>query len=185
METTSNGLPIQTAMALKQALTILVLAVVLGLGINLFSPNAVDYIGKYRDISSGDGPVVPPTAMEGDPPFIDINVAQMEHAAGDAIFVDARDEYEFACGTIPGSINIPFEYMPEENLVGYLDSALGYVDKDTPIIIFCSGEECDLSLHLARNLQGFGYTQTAIFFGGSREWGKFGFELEVREKCAD
>ncbi|MCB2201448.1 rhodanese-like domain-containing protein [bacterium] len=170
-------------MVLKQALSILILAIILGLGVNLISPNSVAYIGNFRDISSGDGPIVPPTAMEGDPAFIDINVAQMEHATGGTIFVDARDELEYECGTIPGSINIPFEYMPEDNLVGYLDSALGFCPKDSPIIVFCSGEECDLSLHLARNLQEFGYTRLAIFFGGSREWEKFGFDLEVLPGC--
>ena len=170
-------------MAVKQALTILVLAIILGLGINLVSPNAVDYIGKYREISSGDGPIVPPEASEGDPPFIDINVAQMEHAAGQTMFVDARDPEEFVCGTIPGSINIPFEYMPSENLAGYIDSCLGHVDKDTPIIVFCGGEECDLSLHLARNMQEMGYTSLAIFFGGAREWQNVGFEMEVRPGC--
>ncbi|MBD3403019.1 hypothetical protein GF420_08990 [candidate division GN15 bacterium] len=170
-------------MMIKQALLLLALAVILGLGVNLVSPNAVDYIGKYRDISSGDGPIVPPTAMEGDPAFIDVNVAQMEHAAGQAIFVDAREEYEFHCGTIPGSVNLPFEYLPDENFAGYIDSALGYPDKDTPIIVFCSGEECDLSLHLARNLQDLGYTNPAIFFGGAREWQNMGFEMEVSPEC--
>ncbi len=170
-------------MGLRQATSIFILAAILGLGINLVSPNAVDFIGKYRDISSGDGPIIPPSAMEGDPPFIDLNVAQMEHAAGDVVFVDAREPFEFECGTIPGSINIPFDYLPAENLPAYLDSALGFVDKDTPIIIFCSGEECDLSLHLARNLQEFGYTRASIFFGGSREWATFGFDLEVHPEC--
>jgi 3-mercaptopyruvate sulfurtransferase SseA len=62
------------------------------------------------------------------------------------------------------------------------DSTLG-VGPDYPIIVFCSGEECDLSLHLARNMQAVGYTNVAIFFGGAREWEKFGFEVERRRQC--
>ena len=168
----------------KQALLLLILSAILGLGVNLISPNAVSYISDFRDLSGTDGPVVPPTAAAGDPPFIDANNAYMQFTVGDVVFVDARDPAEFYCGTIPGSVNIPFEWMPEENLEAYIDSALGYVSKDHAIITYCSGEECDLSLHLARNLQDFGYTNVEIFFGGSRDWEVLGLKLERSPECA-
>lgn len=170
-------------MILKQAALLLVLAAVVGLGINQVHPNKIPYVGAYRDLSSGEGPIVPPTAQEGDPPFIAIDVAQMEFAGGQATFIDARDPEEFNCGTIPGSINIPFEYLPEDNLAAYIDSALGGVDRDRLLITFCSGEECDLSLHLGRNLQDLGYTNVSIFFGGAREWENFDLELQRRPEC--
>lgn len=170
-------------MVIKQALIIIVAAIVLGLGINLISPNSIAYVGSYRSLSSGDGPIIPPDAAEGDPPFIAIDVAEMEFSNSDILFVDARDPEEFNCGTIPGSVNLPFDYLPEENLEQYIDSTLGQIDKDHGIIVFCSGEECDLSLHLGRNLQEFGYTKVAIFFGGAREWENIGLEMERREDC--
>lgn len=170
---------------LKQIIVITLLSVVLGLGVNLFSPNKIPYIGHYRELSNGDGPIIPPSAEEGDPPFIAIDVAQMEFEIGKAVFVDARDHEEFVCGTIPGAINIPFEYLPEDNVEQYLDSCLNHISKDSPIIVFCSGEECDLSLHLARNLQYYGYSNLSIFFGGAREWEKFGLKMERREKCEE
>ncbi len=140
-------------------------------------------VGEYRELSTSNGPIIPPEADKGDPPFIGVEVALMEHSAGGTLFVDSRDSSEFDCGTIPGSILIPFDYLPEENLELYLDSALGYVSRDMPIIIYCSGEECDLSLHLGRNLQDFGYTKVSIFFGGSREWEKMGLDMERRVEC--
>jgi len=170
-------------MTLRQAIILLVLAAVLGLGVNIFSPNKIPLVGKYRTLSSGEGPIVPPSAAAGDPPFIDINQAQMEYDLGAAKFVDARDPEEFECGTIPGSVNIPFEYLPEDNLALYIDSALGGVSKDKELIVFCSGEECDLSLYLSRNLRSFGYTNVLIFFGGAREWEKFGLQVERRRPC--
>lgn len=170
-------------MALKQFLILLVLATVLGLAVNVVSPNSIPLIGKYRSLSSGSGPIVPPTAEQGDPPFIDINQAQIEYEIGSAQFVDAREPEEFMCGTIPGSINIPFELMPEGDLAPYLDSALAGAPRDRALVVFCSGEECDLSLHLGRNLYTYGYTNVLIFFGGSREWEKFGFEIERRTEC--
>ena len=172
-------------MAIKQSIILLVLAVILGLGVNLFSPNRIDFIGEYRDLSGGDGPIVPPEAEPGDPPFIDVNVAQLEHASGKTVFIDAREPEEFRCGTIPGSINIPFDYLPPGDLEPYFDSCLAGIPSSYSIIVFCSGEECDLSLHLARNLQDVGYTRASVFFGGSREWERMGLEMERREQCED
>lgn len=169
---------------LRQATILIIIAVAIALVGNLVSPNRIDFIGKYRDLSNGDGPIVPPTAEPGDPPFIDINVAQFEHASGDAIFVDARDEEEFLCGTIPGSIHMPFEYLPDD-LQEYFNLKLAGYDGKSAIIVFCSGEECDLSLHLARNLQDFGYSNIAVFFGGAREWEKFDLGLERRSECGE
>ncbi|HEX2897730.1 MAG TPA: rhodanese-like domain-containing protein [candidate division Zixibacteria bacterium] len=170
---------------IRQAIVLLFFSIVLGLGVNVFHPHKIPFIGEYRELSSGEGPIIPPSASEGDPPFIAIDVAQMEHQMGGTMFVDARDSLEFNCGTIPGSINIPFDYLPAENLAAYIDSSLGRVPKDKPMIVFCSGEECDLSLHLARNFKGFGYTQVSIFFGGAREWEKFELEMERRAKCGE
>lgn len=170
---------------IRQALILLILAAVVSLAVNLISPNKIAYVGQYRELSSGNGPVVPPTAEPGDPPFIDINVAQMEWTLGDAIFVDARDSAEYLCGTIPGAVSMPFEYLPEDGLEEYIDTTLGGVSKDQRIITFCSGEECDLSLHLARNLQDLGYTNVSIFFGGAREWEDAGYEIQRSPECGN
>ncbi len=169
----------------KQIFIILFISILLGSITNFVSPNKIPFIGEYRELSSGDGPVIPPSASEGDPPFIAIDVAEMEFSLKNTVFIDARDYEEFICATIPGSINIPFEYLPEENVAEFVDSSLSYMSKETPIIIFCSGEECDLSLHMARNMQDFGYTNLSIFFGGSREWENFELEMERGEGCVE
>jgi rhodanese-related sulfurtransferase len=181
----AGSLHLEATMALKQFLLLGILSAVLGLGVNLFSPNKIPYVGEYRELSRGDGPIIPPTAEPGDPPFMAISEAHLEHQQGTAIFVDARSEEEFLCGTIPGSVLIPFEYMPDGDLSVYFDSALAGAPKDQRIITYCSGEECDLSLHLARNLLDFGYTDVYIFFGGSREWENAGLEIERRQDCGD
>lgn len=169
----------------KQFLILLVAAMVLAIAVNFVSPNAIPVVGDYRDLTSSGDPVVPPSAEPGDPPFIDLQQAQLDHQLGTALFVDARGMEEFECGTIPGSINIPFEEMPDGDLTGYLDSALSEASFDRPIIVFCSGEECDLSLHLGRFLYSSGYTRVAIFFGGAREWEQAGLEVERRMACGE
>jgi rhodanese-related sulfurtransferase len=170
-------------MIIRQTLTILALATILGLGLNLFTPNRIAYIGQYRTLSNSNDPIVPPNAAPGDPPFIAVDVAELEFNSGSAVFVDTREPEDFECGTILGSINIPFDNLPDEDLEKYLDSALGGMAKDHSIITYCSGEECDLSLHLARNLQALGYTRVSIFFGGSREWEKLGLPIERKHAC--
>ncbi len=169
----------------RQIIWLLVFAAIFGIVRNKLFSGGVELIGNWRDLSSGDGPIVPPSAEEGDPPFIAIDVAQMEHSLGKTIFIDARDPEEFVCATIPGSLNMPFEYLPEGDLKPYLDSVLGGAEKDLPLIVFCSGEECDLSLHLARNLQDEGYTGVMIFFGGATEWEKFELEIERSAECEE
>lgn len=171
-------------MIIRQAAIILALAAILGLGLNLVAPNRIAYIGPYGTLSAGsDHPIVPPNAAPGDPPFIGIDVAELEFSSDNAVFVDTREPEVFECGTIPGSINIPFDYLPDGDMEKYLDSALGGIARDHVIITYCSGEECDLSLHLARNLQALGYSRVSIFFGGSREWERFGLEIERRRAC--
>lgn len=168
---------------IRQAILILVISVVAGGVANTFSPNKIPYVGQYRQLSGGEGIVKPPEAQAGDPPFIDLTIAQLEFGAHSSMFADARVRDEFDCGTIPGAINIPFEDLPEEHVDKYLDSALNHAGKDTPIISFCSGEECDASLHLGRNLALNGYTHVSIFFGGAREWEKAGLDMERRKQC--
>jgi 3-mercaptopyruvate sulfurtransferase SseA len=175
---------IDALMVLKQFLALLLLAVIIGMTINAVSPNGIPLIGKYRTMSSGDGPIVPPSAQPGDPPFINISQAQMEFEVGGSVFIDARNPEEYVCGTIPGSINIPFESLPDGDLGKYFDSVLSGSAHDKTLVVFCSGEECDLSLHLGRNLYAYGYRNVFIFFGGSREWEKFGLEIERRAECA-
>jgi rhodanese-related sulfurtransferase len=169
----------------RQAVILLVISAVVGLGVNAFSPNKIPYIGQYRALTSGSSPIVPPEAAAGDPAFVDINIAQLEFGTHSSIFVDARELEDFECGTIPGSINIPFEHLPDDSVPQFLDSALNHIGKDTPIIVFCSGEECDLSLHLGRNLANYQYTRISIFFGGAREWEKAGLEMERRKQCGN
>jgi rhodanese-related sulfurtransferase len=170
---------------IRQAILILVISAVFGAAVNVVSPNKIPLVGKYRQLANGEGVVRPPDSQAGDPPFIDLTIAQLEFGAHSSIFVDARLRDEFDCGTIPGATNIPFEDLPEEHIDTYLDSALNHAGKDTPLIAFCSGEECDASLYLGRNLALNGYTRISIFFGGAREWEKAGLEMERRKQCGN
>lgn len=172
-------------MILRQIVFIVALSSILGIATNLISPNRISFFGKYRSLSGGDGPIVPPSAEAGDPAFIAVDVAEMEFSNYDVTFIDARTPEEFECGTIAGSVNVPFDNLPEEDLRSYIDSVLGGTARNHHLIIFCSGEECEVSLHLARNMQALGYTNLSIFYGGYREWENFGLPIERRVRCGE
>jgi rhodanese-related sulfurtransferase len=172
-------------MTMRQLVYLAALSVILGMVANTVSPNKIPMVGTYRQLSGSDSIVVPPAAQPGDPPYISLEVALLDFGSGKAIFVDAREQEEWMCGTIPGAISVPFEYLPEGDLSLYFDSVFEGAAKNTPIVTFCSGEECDLSLHLGRNLQALGYTGAKIFFGGAREWEKRGLEVQRRAKCEE
>ena len=79
-------------------------------------------------------------------------------------FIDARDEAEYLTGYITGSINIPYYDFDNHK------QKLNEVPKAEPLVIYCAGTDCDLSILLANQLSKLGYKQIYIFFGGWLEW---------------
>lgn len=102
--------------------------------------------------------------MEFPPEFISYEEAFTFYTAKEALFVDARHEYDFSLGHIKGSVNLPLKEY-EEKL-----SVLNGIAKDRIIVTYCDGEECNSSIELAKKLAGAGFTKVKIFFGGWREW---------------
>jgi rhodanese-related sulfurtransferase len=82
----------------------------------------------------------------------------------DVIFIDARDEADFLVGHITNSINIPFEDFDNHK------QKLELLSKEKPMVIYCAGTDCDLSILLGNLLFEQGYKQVYIFFGGWNEW---------------
>ena len=79
-------------------------------------------------------------------------------------FIDARDESDFLAGHITNSINIPFDDFDNHQ------QKLEQLSKEKPLVIYCAGTDCDLSILLGNLLFGKGYKQVYIFFGGWLEW---------------
>lgn len=80
------------------------------------------------------------------------------------VFIDARESEEYAEDHILNAISIPF-YEYDENAFK-LDS----IKKDKPVVVYCAGTDCDLSILLGDQLFEMGYKKTYIFFGGWNEW---------------
>ena len=80
------------------------------------------------------------------------------------LFIDARDEADFLAGHISNSVNIPFDDFDNHK------QKLKQISKDKPLVVYCAGTDCDLSILLGDLLFDQGYKQVYIFFGGWNEW---------------
>ncbi len=160
-----------------QLLVILIISTIAALAINSARGGGVAIIGDWPSgTRSGEGPVVPPSAEEGDPPFVTLEDAVAKYQSPDIIFIDSRDPEDFENGHIKRALNIPFEYLDEEWEV-YIES----LDHDLGYVVYCSGDECETSLHLGRYLYDFGFPHIYIFYGGWREWEDNGLPITTAE----
>ena len=100
-----------------------------------------------------------------EPMTINMEFAKYLFDAKSAIFIDARDSADYNSGHIQNSINIPFDYYEDyEEVIDSLDTAVVYV-------IYCSGEECSLSMDLADYLfNELIFEKVLIFEGGWPQW---------------
>ncbi len=92
--------------------------------------------------------------------------------SGDAIFIDARDQWDFADGHIPGSINIPeFSFEPDDSTANALDKTARYV-------VYCHGLDCDVAVRLAKELRKLGFKNLLIYADGWNVWLNSGYAVE-------
>lgn len=120
---------------------------------------------------AADLPAIPDSR---DPVEVGIGVAKRYHAAGAALFVDARSPDEYAAGHIPGAINLPFDdVFKKPELAKALDA------KGRPIFSYCDGGDCELSRSLAFSLLDQGQHRVVVFTDGMAGWN--GAKLDVHK----
>ncbi len=90
-------------------------------------------------------------------------------------FVDARDYVEYEIGHIQGAISLPYYEFDEYK------SVLQSFSKNIPLVAYCDGRDCDLSIMLGDKLFEMGYKQVYIFFGGWIDWQDNNYPVESDE----
>jgi len=153
---------------------LLLVALAVGLAANAVNPDGVPLIGNYPKIQYGeDSVIIPPSADEGDPPFITLREAYGIYHDPGTVFLDAREPEDYQAGHIAGAINLPFDWFDD-----YWGDVEPQLELDAIIIVYCSGAECESSLYEGRYLQEIGYRNIRIFFGGWAEWAGHNFPIE-------
>ena len=105
---------------------------------------------------------------------VEIHTADVHrfHAAGAALFIDAREAGEYAAGHIAGAISIPFdEAFKNPKLASDVDA------KGRPIIVYCSGGDCEASKNLAYQLLDAGKKKVLVFTDGMPAWESAGYPV--------
>ena len=155
----------------------------IGIIINFISPNSIPLLKAERKINFIDDSINIKDARRlnvesntQNETFNEAKAITLKQAytlfGENVLFIDARDYVEFEIGHIKGAISLP--YFDFDDYKSVLES----VPKDSPIVTYCDGKDCDLSILLGDKLFELGYEQVYIFFGGWIDWQVNNYPIE-------
>lgn len=115
-----------------------------------------------------------PVIMDvGRPVQIHLEALKQLHDADAALIVDSRERSEYEEGHIPGSISLPYdEVITDPVRIEQIDSG------GRPIVTYCGGGTCEVSLSLAAELIFNGHSRVAVYMGGFPEWERAGYDVK-------
>jgi rhodanese-related sulfurtransferase len=137
----------------------------------------------YTDI---DDPLAVPAAAPGDlglpeipaagrPVQIELQALKQYFDADAALIIDARDAEDYAEAHISGALNIPYEEaLRDPARLENLETS------GRPLITYCGGGNCEVSLSVAEELFFGGHERVAVYIGGFSEWADAGYPVEGR-----
>lgn len=128
---------------------------------------------RMAEPAETDLPAVPDLAQ---PIQMQLGAVKKFHDAGAAVFIDARPKEEYDGGHIPGAVNLPYdEAVTDPARLESFDA------QGKPIIIYCGGGTCELSMNLAWAMIQSGQKKLLVFMGGIPEWEGAGYPLQRSE----
>ena len=153
----------------KQIIFILSLAAFLGILRSLFLDDPEFTLIKQERVIEKVHSFKVSDDMTG-PMMVNLEFSKYHFDAGSAVFIDARDSEDYESGHIQHAMNIPYDYYEDyEDVINGLDDAGIY-------IIYCSGEECSLSIDLADYLYNEKLIDKLLIFeGGWPQWRDAGY----------
>lgn len=107
-----------------------------------------------------------------------LSLASIEDAvaiveAGQHLILDARPESDYLAGRLPGALS-----LPQTQLLQAYPQVAPLLTPAQPILVYCSGHECDESFELSVYLRRQGFTNLVLFVGGMSEWTAAGKAVE-------
>lgn len=140
------------ACAAAEAAVVVLVAAVLGLVANQFSPRPALLRGGLPQ----HHPVLSNLALPQ---------ARAIHLAGSMLFLDARESAAFLAGHVPGALNIPSDTVDESVAThrGRLDDARGFV-------VYCDSPDGEVARATAQALLQRGLGNLYLFPGGWSQW---------------
>lgn len=138
-----------------------------------FAPHGISWNGRWPTSATSAEEAYNMVARPTDPGFVSLPevIEIQEHKK--ALLLDSRSTAEFMAGHIPGARHLPYYEMESKQV-----EALRGVQLNDALVVYCEGIGCELSFFLGRELQGQGYTNIKIFYGGYPEWSQAGLRVE-------
>lgn len=161
----------------KIVLTIILTASFIGIGNNIISPFGVNFIREKKVLEEATDDELFASSQEKDYQVKSVSTEKAFELfeKNQALFVDARDQWEFAEGHIKGAYNLP-SYIFEEEFPKFSSTP-----KDKLIIIYCDDLECGMSKQLAVELVRKGYRKVFVYTDGWQFWIQNNFPVEKGE----
>ena len=143
---------------LTRIATLLLAAGLLGAAANLVSPRRIPWQGDWAHH-------VETAASKAGMPLVTLAETRAIIEQGTHILFDARSLASYSAGHLPGAMSLPADAMEQQ-----FPQFTGVLDADSPILVYCSGVECDESLRLGTFLREQGFTNVVLFVGGYAAW---------------
>ncbi len=141
---------------LAQMLILVLLGAGLGLAANQVSPRGLPLI-------------TPPKQTPKAESFIALSQAKQLWHSGTAFFLDAREPADYAAGHIGNALN-----LPAQSFAQHFGEVAPMLTRESPLVLYCDGPECELSHRLRESLRQLGYTNTHLLFNGWTAWRQAG-----------
>jgi rhodanese-related sulfurtransferase len=109
-------------------------------------------------------------------PFVEITSEQAKALFdGGAIFIDARRSAAYRDGHVRGARSISvWESDADEKVKAFYDE--GH-DANSPIVVYCTGGDCEDSHELAQKLWGVTFDNVSVYRDGFPDWEKRGWPV--------
>ena len=165
---------------IKRIIYILSFSILLALIYNTFSVDGISYIRTKKSIETLKSiDIIDETDSSKTLKAISLPQAIEIFNNKKALFIDARDQWDFKDAHIKGALNIPeFSFNPNNR-------TLAQISKNEILIIYCSGNDCSVSQRLASKLIKLGYKKVYVYLGGFTEWQEAKLPIEKKKETAN
>ncbi len=107
-------------------------------------------------------------------PFVELEEAKRLFDEKAALFLDSRSKDDYRDSHIKEAIALPLISLVRDKTLA--DRIIP--DKNRLYIVYCSGEGCDLSVELAKELIAFGYSNVKVLGEGYPGWAEADYPVE-------
>lgn len=141
---------------LRQMSVIVLLGLALGLAGNQASPRGL----------SLRTPPKPETPADD---YLALDQAKALWQGGTAFFLDAREPADYAAGHIGNALNLPAQSFEQ-----HFGEVAPMLTHESRLVLYCDGQECELSHRLRESLHQLGYTNIDLLHNGWTAWRQAG-----------